>query len=102
MPRKSPFTIVLTLEEKQNLESITRKYTRPYIEVVRAKIILYAAQGLENKEIAERLETPDRIVYKWRKRFFEERMDGLAEMPRRGRPPHFPPRRSGRGKGPGL
>ena len=97
MPRKSPFPILLTTEERQNLESIVRQYTRSYIEVVRAKIVLYAAQGLENKEIAKRLETPDRIVYKWRKRFFEERMEGLAERPRRGRPPLFSPRRCDRG-----
>lgn len=91
MPRKSPFTIVITLEEKQKLESIVRKYTRPYIEVIRAKIVLYAAQGLENKEIAKRLETPERVVWKWRKRFFEERMEGLTDRPRRGRPPLFSP-----------
>jgi len=102
MPRKSPFTILLTSEERRKLEWIVRQYTRPYVEVIRAKIVLYAAQGLDNKEIAKRLETSDRIVYKWRKRFFEERMDGLAERPRRGRPPRFPPRSRGRGQGLGL
>ena len=102
MPRKSPFTIVLTCEEWGMFVCIFPKYTRPYVEVIRAKIVLYAAQGLDNKEIAKRLETSDRIVYKWRKRFFEERMDGLAERPRRGRPPRFPPRSRGRGQGLGL
>jgi transposase len=64
--------------------------------VVRAKIVLMAAQGLENKEIAERLNHPFQIVSKWRKRFFEERVAGLEERSRSGRSPDFPPRRGRR------
>jgi len=48
-----------------------------------------AAQGLRNDEIALRLDTRRQIVSKWRKRFFEERLAGLEERPRRGRPPVF-------------
>jgi transposase len=59
--------------------------------VIRAKIVLYAAQGLANDEIASRLDTPRQIVSKWRKRFFEERLAGLEEQARRGRPPRFSP-----------
>jgi transposase len=44
-----------------------------------------AADGLENKAIAGRLDLPRQIVSKWRKRFFEERLSGLKERPRRGR-----------------
>jgi transposase len=44
--------------------------------VIRAKIVLYAAQGLSNDEIAQRIDTPRQIVSKWRKRFFEEGFDG--------------------------
>ena len=91
MPRISPFNIVLTHEEKGQLETVTRKYTSPYCDVVRAKVILLAAQGLENKQIAGRLDLPRQIVVKWRKRFFEERLAGLEERPRRGRPPVFSP-----------
>ena len=82
MPRKSPFRITLSPEEHHVLEKITRKYTSSYIEVVRAKIVLYAADGLSNKEIAQRLDTPRQIVSKWRKRFFEKRLAGLEELPR--------------------
>ena len=96
MPQKSPFTILLTEKEKSALESITRKYTSSYINVIRAKIVLYAAQGLENKEIAARLDTSFQIVSKWRKRFFERRLEGLEDEPRRGRTPRFSPRGSGR------
>ena len=95
MPRKSPFTILLTDEERRVLEGMARKYTSSYIDVVRARIILYAAQGMENKEIAERLDTSRPLVSKWRKRFYEKRLEGLEDRPRRGRPRLFSPRRRG-------
>src|SRR6266540_4649733 len=58
-------------------------------EVVRAKIVLYAAEGLGNDKIAARLDTPRQVVSKWRKRFFEHRLAGLAylaawDAPRQG------------------
>ena len=59
------------------------------------RINLLAAQGLSNDQIAESLSVPRQIVSKWRKRFFEERLAGLVDEPRTGRPPVFPPR-SGR------
>ena len=95
MPKRSPFTILLTDEQRAVLEARTRKYTSSYIDVVRAKIALYAAEGMENKEIAARLDTSFQIVCKWRKRFFEHGLKGLQEGCRRGRPPRFSPR-SGR------
>lgn len=91
MPRQSPFSIELTSAERSSLERISRRYTAPYRDVVRARIVLLAAEGAENQEIARRLDTPVQIVSKWRKRFFEERLAGLAERPRTGRPPAFPP-----------
>lgn len=102
MPRQSPFPIELTDEQRQELESVARSYTRPYIEVVRAKIVLYAADGLSNQEIAERLDTTRPIVSKWRKRFFDEGLDGLKERHRSGRPPDFSPLDRRRGQSVGL
>jgi transposase len=46
--------------------------------------VLYAADGLRNDQIGARLDLPRQIVSKWRKRFFEERIAGLEERPRRG------------------
>jgi hypothetical protein len=46
MPRKSPFDMNLSSAERQTLESIARKYTSPYCDVIRAKIILLADEGL--------------------------------------------------------
>ena len=91
MPRSSPFAIDLSPAERASLESTSRRYSAPYRDVVRARIVLLAAQGLENVEIAQRLDTPAQIVSKWRKRFFEERLAGLAERPRTGRRPGFSP-----------
>ncbi len=96
MPRRSPFEILLSASERSTLEAIQRRYTAPYRDVVRARIILMAAQGLQNKEIAARLSTPVQVVSKWRKRFFDERLPGLEERERSGRHPVFPPRAGGR------
>lgn len=87
MPRKSPYPCVLSENERRELERIASQYTLPYYVVVRAKIALMAAQGLDNKAIGEKLSTPREIVSKWRKRFYEKRLDGLQDKPRPGRPP---------------
>ena len=102
MPRKSPFLIFLSDEEKSRLQAIARRYTSPYRDVVRARIVLYAAQGLPNDEIAARLDTPRQIVTKWRKRFFEAGLVGLEEASRSGRPARFSPQRRGGGEGIGV
>ncbi|MGH8199902.1 MAG: helix-turn-helix domain-containing protein, partial [Steroidobacteraceae bacterium] len=73
MPRRCPYHIELSAAERARLEATARRYTSPYRDVIRAKIVLYAAEGLENDEIAARLDTPRQIVSKWRKRFFRER-----------------------------
>ena len=91
MSRISPYFIVLTPEERTVLEARARRYTLSYRDVVRARIVLLAAEGLENKEIGERLDMPRPVVSKWRKRFFRERLDGLDDRSRRGRPPTFSP-----------
>lgn len=95
MPRKGPWIIELTPEERKRLEAVARKYTSSYRDVVRAKIALYAADGLGNDEIAARVDTPRQMVSKWRKRFFQERFRGLEERPRGGRPARFSPQRRG-------
>lgn len=102
MPRKSPFAVILSPEERRTLEARVRQYTLPYRDVMRAKIVLLAAQGLENKEIGERLDTPRPVVSKWRKRFVRKRLAGLDDLPRGGRPSVFPPSGDRRGQGPGL
>jgi len=91
MPQQSPFVIVLNQEERRGLERQAARYTSPYWEVMRARIILLAADGLRNDEIAAKLDMPRQVVSKWRKRYFEEGRAGLADRPRGGRPARFPP-----------
>jgi transposase len=91
MPRKSPYAVLLTEEEERVLQEIARKYTSPYCDVARAKVVLLAAEGLCNKQIGSRLDLPRQIVSKWRKRFCLERLAGLENRPRRGRPSTFSP-----------
>jgi transposase len=93
MPRKSPFTIKLSAEERRDLEARARRYTSPYRDVIRAKIVLMAAEGLANDVIGSRLDTPRQIVSKWRRRFHEHRFPGLEEQARGGAPARFSPRR---------
>ena len=97
MPRQSPFAIRLSSAERRELEAVARRYTSPYRDVIRAKIVLYAADGLSNDLIAARLDTPRQIVSKWRKRFHDERLLGLEEQTRGGAPARFSPQRRRRG-----
>lgn len=82
---------MLSESDREALEKTARSYTSAYIDVLRAKIVLHAADGLSNKAIGERLDTPRQVVSKWRKRFHERGVAGLADEPRPGRPRTFPP-----------
>ena len=99
MPRHSPYAIVLSPDEDAELRRRAGKYTLPYFQVVRAKMILLAATGLSNEAIAQCLHTRREVVSLWRQRFYDQRLAGLEERPRPGRPRGFPPsgRRSGQG-----
>ena len=66
------------------------RYTLPHFEVVRAKMILMAADGESNDQIAARLDTRREVVSLWRKRFHQQRLRGLEELPRSARPQGFP------------
>src|ERR1700674_1052658 len=91
MSRQSPFVIKLSDAERAELEAIIRRRTAQQRMVLRARIVLAAAAGEENAWIAERLEVALNTVIKWRKRFFEEGLAGLADRKRSGRPRTFPP-----------
>jgi hypothetical protein len=67
------------------------RYMSPYYQVVRAKVVLMAAKGPDNNTIGRRLSLPRQIVSKWRKRFFNERLEGFEDRSRPGRPSGFSP-----------
>ena len=95
MSRSSPFVIRLSSAEELELQRRAGKYTLPYFQVQRAKMILITAEGWNNDEIAARLDSRREVVGRWRKRFFTEGLNGLVEQARPGRPRTFSPR-SGR------
>src|SRR5512143_3174534 len=78
--------IVLDEAEKIALTALTRKHGAPQSLAARARIVLAAANGLSNKEIATRLDVCAHTVGVWRKRFASDRMDGLYDEPRPGAP----------------
>jgi transposase len=97
MPRHCPYAIELTANERARLEAMARQYTSPYRDVVRARLVLLAADGLRNDQIGARLDIPRQIVSKWRHRFYRHRLEGLHDEPRGGRPARFSPQRRRRG-----
>jgi transposase-like protein len=99
MARRARHRIELSEHERGELVRIARAEKRPWQEVQRARIVLYAAEGLHDTEIAARLDTTAGIVGKWRRRFFHDRLDGLKDKPRAGRPRRFPPAAGRRGQG---
>ncbi len=91
--------ITLSQQERLVLERRAAKLTLPYRDVQRAKLVLYAADGLSNTEIAARLEMCSKVVGQWRRRFAAHRLVGLADQARSGRPRRFPPGADRRGQG---
>ena len=77
--------IELTEPERKELERRERAHSTPYRDKQRAKVILLASAGLENQEIASKVNLSRIAVGKWRERFSLERMAGLADAAGRGR-----------------
>jgi Winged helix-turn helix len=98
MSRRSPFVIELSAEDRGPLEALVRRRTAKHRMVLRAQIVLAAADGDQNVSIAERLGVSLNMVIKWRRRFFEEGVDGLADRKRSGRPRTFSPSGGRRGQ----
>lgn len=80
---------MLSEEHRRRLESLTRKGIAQSRVVERAKILLAAAAGTKNLDLAWDLGIALNTAMKRRKRFFEEGMDGLADRKRSGRPRRF-------------
>lgn len=79
--------VTLNEDETRQLEAFARGRSTPARVVFRAKVVLLAAEGKQNLEIAEQLRTTPRAVGRWRQRFVEHRITGiLKDAPRGGRP----------------
>ena len=79
-------SIELSEDERAQLESWARRRTSAQAPAQRSRIVLPAADGLNNTEIAERLGVYRPMVRKWRGRFAAGRLDALVDEPRPGRP----------------
>ena len=86
MPSPIAVQVVLSDEERVQLEAWERRRKSAQALAERARIVLTAAEGLNNSEVAERLGIHRETVRKWRSRFVEHRLDGLLDEPRPGRP----------------
>lgn len=80
--RKSGVRIVLTAEEREVLEALTRARGEPAGLVRRARIILLVAEGSTITEVAGMVGINRRFVYKWAKRFLQGGVAGLRALPR--------------------
>jgi transposase len=87
--RCSPFEIRLSAEDRVVLEERSSSRTVSHAAVVRARIVLLAADGERNVEIARRVGVCVDVASKWRKRFCAEGLAGLKDRPRCGRPRRF-------------
>lgn len=86
MPDPRAVPVVLSDEEREQLEAWARRRKSAQALAMRSRVVLAAAEGLKNTEVAERLGITRGMASKWRRRFVAERLDGLVDEPRPGRP----------------
>jgi transposase len=86
MPDPRAVVIELSVDEREQLESWSRRRTSAQALAERSRIVLAAAEGLKTMEIARRLGVNISTARRWRNRFAEQRLDGLLDEPRPGQP----------------
>lgn len=78
--------LILSDGERETLTRWARRPKTSQFLALRSKIILTSAEGHSNKEVTSRLGITDATVSKWRRRFLNDRLDGLLDEPRPGAP----------------
>lgn len=89
--RKSALVVLLIDTELQQLQSWSRSTTMPVGLVRRADVILYVHRGDTIKDAARKAGLSEPHARKWIKRFQKQRLPGLEDAARPGRPPLFSP-----------
>jgi len=88
MSRKASL-VILTPEENKVLQTLAVSRTAPHRQVQRARLVLAAAAGKTNQAISEEIGLGWRSVGMWRQRFVCERLAGLEDQPRPGKPRQY-------------
>lgn len=78
--------LIVSPSERQALQRLTRRRKTAQALALRARIVLACAAGQDNQDVAEELQVTRATVGKWRRRFVEQRLDGLYDEPRPGAP----------------
>jgi transposase len=87
MPRgRRKAELILDDDERQALKTWASRPKSTQQLAQRARIVLSCAEGLDNKQVAAKLGVTTQTVGKWRRRFIERRLDGLADQERPGAP----------------
>jgi len=87
MPRgRALAPLTLTGDERETLERWLRRRTTAHALAQRASLVLAAAEGLSNQDVAAKLRLTPWTIGKWRQRFLARRLDGLLDEPRPGGP----------------
>jgi transposase len=90
--RRTSLRVVLTLDERTELQRRLRCTTTPSGMARRARAILGVADGLPLVAVARLVGLTEKHVRKWTTRFLKSRLQGLHDRPGRGRKPVFSPR----------
>src|SRR3546814_11726962 len=78
--------VVLSGDDRRFLEGQVRRHKAPRSLSDRCRMVLLCAEGLQSKEVAERLGVHEHTVGKWRRRFVQDGIEGLTDESRAGRP----------------